>query len=67
MINTNEIVDIEFSDIDHKDHPDYCDAFIQSAMVWEEGTYRPLTEDELEYIMENEQDWVYEKLMDYIF
>lgn len=67
MIRTNEIIDIVFAGIDHKDFPDFCDAYIESAMVWEEGAYRPLTETEIEYLMEEERDWFYEQLNDYLF
>ena len=45
-IDFSQVTDIEFSDVDHSDRPDYCDAFINSA------TYKgfPATEKELDLI-----------------
>ena len=62
-LDLSKIEDIEFDDIDHNDYPDYCDAFISSA------TYngRDLTEEELEWGGDEHSDWVYEKLMDYLY
>ena len=62
-LDLSKIEDIEFDDIDHNDYPDYCDAFISSA------TYngRDLTEEELERVGDEQSDWVYEKLMDYLY
>ena len=62
-IDLNKIEDIEFDGIDTNDYPDFCDAFIISA------TYngRDLTEEELEWVGEDNRDWVYEKLMEHLF
>lgn len=38
---------IEIENVDMKDYPDFCDAFISYA-EWKDGT--PLTDDELEKI-----------------
>jgi hypothetical protein len=38
---------IEIENVDMKDYPDFCDAFISYA-EWQDGT--PLTDDELEKI-----------------
>lgn len=51
----------QFEDVDLKDYPDFCDAYVSYA-EHEDGT--PLTEEELEAIPD---DVVYDKLMDYIF
>ena len=62
-LDLSKIEDIEFDGINHDDYPDYCDAFVTSA------TYkgRDLTEEELEWVGDEHSDWVYEKLMDYLY
>ena len=62
-LDLSKIEDIEFDGINHSDYPDFCDAFISSA------TYqnRDMTEEELEVLDEEYRDWVYEKLMDYLY
>jgi hypothetical protein len=61
-INLKRIDNIVFDGIDHTDAPDYCDVFIQSADMngW------PMSEDELTDLNENFNEWVHEKLMDYL-
>jgi hypothetical protein len=39
-----EYTNVKFEGIDHKDYPDYCDAYI----VYAESNGVPLTDDELE-------------------
>lgn len=61
MIQLDKIEDIVFSGIDNEDYPDYSDAFVESA------TYhgREMSQDELEDLMENYPEWVYNQLMEY--
>lgn len=40
-----EIVNVEFDGIDHRDYPDYCDAYVSYA-AWDDGT--PLSNEEIE-------------------
>jgi hypothetical protein len=54
---------IEFNGIDYKDYPDFCDAFISYA-EFDDGT--ELTDDELDELNED-RDFVYERLMNYLF
>ena len=63
QINVEDVEDIVFNGIDFTDHPDYSDAYIESA------TYknREMTEYEMEELQNTEDMWVYEKLMDWIF
>ena len=51
-----------FDGIDHRDAPDYSDAYICEAS-YEDGT--DLTDDELDKLNEDSQ-FVYEALMDWI-
>jgi hypothetical protein len=55
------ITDIEFDGIDYKDHPDYCDAYVIRAIY--NGV--EMTEEELSYL-NDDRDFVYESLMDYL-
>ena len=58
------IVDVEVDGIDTRDAPEFCDAYIQSA-VWDD-TGLALTEDELDLLNE-EDDFVYQAVVDYIY
>ena len=58
----SKISNIQFDGIDHSDYPDYCDAYIVSADY--DGV--EMTEAQLEEINED-GDFVYEKLIDYLF
>ena len=59
---TWEVEDIEFDDINGNDYPDFCDAFISYAVVnGEEATEEQLDE------LNDDSDFVYECLMDYLF
>ena len=51
IFNGRKVIYIEVDDIDTRDYPDFCDAFITSAM-WED-TGELLTEDELDAINED--------------
>ena len=61
----HEIDDIVIEGIDHNDYPDFCDAYIESAMYNDPktGEYRALTEDELEAL---DSGWVHEQVWDWI-
>lgn len=58
----SKIENIEFTDIDWKDYPDFCDAYIISAEI--DG--RSLTQNELD-IINDDRDFLYEKLIEYLF
>ena len=58
------IVDVEVDGIDTRDAPEFCDAYILSA-VWDD-TGLDLTEDELDLLNE-EDDFVYQAVVDYIY
>ena len=61
-MNLTKINNIEFDGIDHKDRPDYCDAYILSA----DYDGREMTEQELEEL-NDDRDFFYEKLLDYLY
>lgn len=56
----SKITNIEFKGINHRDYPDYCDAYIVSA----EYDGEEMTQEQIEML---DADFVYEKLMEQIF
>ena len=56
------VYDIEWDGIDHKDYPDFCDAYIVSAKIDD----RPLDWNELD-ILNNEREFIHEKLMLHLY
>ena len=77
-LDLSRVCDVEIEGIDPKDHPDYCDAYISSALYKElDGdtgpnsmethsvSYRDLTDKELDWLNE-QRDYVYEKVMESI-
>jgi hypothetical protein len=59
-LNYSLISNIEFKGINHRDYPDYCDAYIVSA----EYDGEEMTHEQIEML---DSDFVYEKLMEQIF
>ena len=51
IFKERRLTSVSVQDIDFKDYPDFCDAFIESA-VWED-TGEALTDDELEQVNED--------------
>lgn len=61
-LNGRLIYDIEIDGIDHRDCPDYCDAYVASAR-WKD-TDQELTDSELDDLTDSNQ--FYEILMSYL-
>ncbi len=61
-LDYSKIDDIEVIDIDQRDYPDFCDAYISS------GTYkgREMSEEELE-VLNEDREFIYRKVMDRIY
>jgi hypothetical protein len=55
-LDTARLTDIEMGNVDSRDYPDFCDAYVEYA----EFNGRVLTEDELEYVNENRRELVNE-------
>ena len=66
VLNGLEVSDFEVDGIDTRDYPDFCDAYIESASVLENGEWRAATEDELEKLSDD-RDLVYECVEDYLY
>jgi hypothetical protein len=56
------IEDVQVEGIDYADYPDFCDAFIASAIY--DG--RPMSDEMLDELNED-YDFVYESITNYIF
>lgn len=63
-MDTSKIKNIQIEDIDYRDYPDFCDAYISEA-EWEDGT--PLTEDELMELNSEHGDFVYDCVINKIY
>ena len=59
-LDYSKISNIKFEDVSFKDVPDFCDAFICSADY--DGV--PMPQELIESL---DRDWVYDKLIDYLF
>ena len=62
-MNVQHITDVEIDGIDYNDYPDFCDAFLAAA------TYnnKPLTQDEMDTIQQENPDWFYSKIEEVIY
>lgn len=61
ILDYTKIENIEFDGIDHKDAPDYCDAFISYA----EYNGIEMTDDQLN-ILNDDRGFIYEKLISHL-
>tara|TARA_R100001244_G_scaffold116164_1_gene86179 strand:+ start:439 stop:711 length:273 start_codon:yes stop_codon:yes gene_type:complete len=59
--DVKDITDVTIDGIDFKDHPDYCDAYISEATWFNFDC----TDEELEIINED-RDFVYDKVLEYL-
>ena len=60
-----KVIDIEIEDIDPRDCPDFCDAYVSHA-VWED-TGVELTDAELNELADKCSDQVYEEVLSQIY
>jgi len=58
VIELDKVTDVTFTNIDHSDYPDFCDAYIESA----EYKGREMTEAEIEELQDEHDLWVRDKL-----
>ena len=63
-MDVTKIDDIEFDGVDYSDYPDFCDVVVVAA-TWKDG--RDLTEAEIDQLMDEHDDFVYEKLIKKLF
>jgi hypothetical protein len=66
MIDVLKLHDVQVAGIDHRDHPDYCDAYIETAFITEpDGTVRELTESEIEEVNQD-HEFILNCVMDHL-
>ena len=65
-LKVQEIADVDVDNIDYEDYPDFCDAYISSALVLVDGDWRDATESELDILTED-RDFVYEQVQNYLY
>lgn len=56
------ITNVKFEGIDHKDYPDYCDAYIVSA----DYNGEPMTDEQIEELAQD-TDLVYDLLIEHLY
>jgi len=62
------VCDLEFDGIDGSDANDFCDAYLSAATYeYPDGTLRDLTEEELEWIQDENGCWFHEQLLEHIY
>lgn len=61
-LNYDLISNVQFDGIDHRDYPDYCDAYILTA----DYNGVEMTAEQIE-LLNDDRDYVYNKLMDYLY
>jgi hypothetical protein len=62
-LDLSEVDNMDFEDIDHNDYPDYCDAYCSSADY--KGV--PMTEVQLDLLNDEYRQFVYDKLISYLY
>jgi hypothetical protein len=65
LFKGRKVVDIEIEDIDPRDYPDFCDAYVSHA-VWED-TGEELTDAELTELADVCADQVYEEILSWVY
>ena len=66
LLNGLEVADFEVDGIDTRDYPEFCDAYIESASVLENGEWRDATDTELDKL-NDDGDLVYSCVEDYLY
>jgi hypothetical protein len=62
ILDISKVFDVELDDVDSKDYPDFCDAYVSHAMVESaHSAGRELTESEYQEISDDHSDWVQEQ------
>lgn len=58
----SKITNVQLDNIDTRDYPDFCDAYIESA----DYDGEPMTEEQLDELNED-HDYVYQKVINHLF
>lgn len=66
VIDYKLLDDLKIDGIDYSDAPDFCDAFISSGLIKENGVYRDLNDEELD-TLNNDGDLVRKVLEEHLY
>lgn len=66
ILNGLEVSDFEVDGIDYQDFPKFCDAYICSASIKENGEWREATDEELDLLNED-GDLVYSAIENFLY
>lgn len=74
-LDLSKVCDLEFDGISFSDYPDFCNAYISNAVYPKVENprfgfpedWRDLTEEELYWLQDNNGEWFYERLLNYIY
>jgi hypothetical protein len=58
-IDVTKVDNVEIAGVNIGDYPDFCDAYIDSA----DYNGRIMTDEEIDYLNENEAEFVYEQVL----
>lgn len=65
-LNVEKIDDVVVEGINTMDYPDFCDAYIESAELLDNGVYREATDSELD-IINADADFVYSEVENFLY
>ena len=66
-LDLSKIKNIVIEGIDMADHPDFSDAFVASAEYeYAPREFRDLTQEEIDYLNENEDEWVWNQVWEQV-
>jgi len=66
-LDLDKIKNVEVEGIDMDDYPDFVDAFIASGEYEHSpGEFRDLTEDEIDHLNDNEDEWKYKQVWEQV-
>lgn len=65
-MNIKQVFGCEVENVQMRDYPDFCDAYISKAYYRDSRGSRELTDEELD-TLNNNGEFVYQKVMDYLY
>jgi hypothetical protein len=67
-LDLSKIKNIDIEGIDMTDRPHFVDAFVASAEYeYSPDKFRDLTDDEIDYLNDNEPDWIYQQVWEQVY
>ncbi len=66
-INPHELDGVVFDGVVMSDYPDFCDAHLSYATIKENDKWRPMTDEEIEWVNDHCSTWINEQINKTIF